>query len=1687
MKVPRVLMVLLLLATMFTGALPGRLTGVARAGDAPLPVDGLVPAPTAPAYRAAVDRRLLAALEEAIEPVQAIVTFHGEGGPSQEQVSLLKQAGITRGITLHNLPMAGVLVSREQVEQLAANPAVRSIYLNRELTYENYEATALTGVDKVEQDPEMTRRNGGLPVSGAGIGVLINDSGVDGTHPDLEYGRHLVQNVLGQTNLKSWSSLLPATYVENIPNTDSTGGHGTHVAGIVGGTGEAGDTLVDGGRKYRGVAPEASLIGYGSGAALFLLDTLGGFDYALEPQVQQDYKIRVVTNSWGDTSDVGTPFDPEDPVNVATYQLFLRGVTVVFSAGNSGPIANTITGNFKKAPWVVMVAAGDKQGRLADFSSRGVPGRGGTVTLDGVAYRWVDRPTVTAPGVDIYSARALAPDGLLGVADDALVLQPQEAPYYTALSGTSMAAPHVAGIVALMLEANRSLNALEVKQILEATATNIPGTEPYEVGAGYVNAYAAVDLAYRWADRENYEYGQTLNLWKSFNSQVEVVQSETAFTIDYNPTLTTYNSTTFEVPPGQASLTAKIQAAGLLGATGNTLNLVLIDPDGQEYSSGVYLLFPLYQDRAVGVTGPKPGTWKVEIRGLKGAAANPVPVALPEQVRGSVTFTAVNSGNVTDIAVVREQDAIQIVLSERLMDGYAGGLFKPDQPLSRRELAQYLVMGAGIRQATPPTGQTAFADVPAADLPNVAAVTATGAALKNIWQNQRGVMLPTGSGTTFSPEQPVTREELAYAFVQVLGLEDQLPEVEELTVQYKDRRIPIQDADQVNPALRGHVQAAIDLNILNVQYEIIQGPYDFEPTLVAYFKPRAAVTRAAYAQHLFRFYTGYLASPPSSVPEESGGEEPGEPGEITRPPYPEGYSPQTRTGTYAVPLVLVEFPDKAHNDPKATALGLALGEGVDLNDYSGEHYERLMFAADQSSMYTYFLLNSYGRFHLTGEVIPHSLAEANRDQIDWGTYPLTNPYDPGFDRSPNENHPGYPLGAAHYTAAGMQKYWDGWYLLPYDSTYYGQDTADAGVWALSGGVIPGNIDDFYGPPGKIAYDAAQVADRKVDGTPAGIDWSRFDNDNDGYVDGFIVVHAGVGQEESLVNTDEWSHRSSLGAMGYYDDEQGMAGYRTATPWKCAAEGVSLEQCPADQVLHYHINNYTLMPENGKLGVFAHEFNHGLGVPDLYNTAYTGDYVDNWSLQASGSWDGDPPGSRPSMIDVYLKRMNGWLEGIDEPITNPTAGTRIGTIVKEGTYTVYDLNSHPSAYRIELPPQRLADLPTISQDCREATEEQREAGQCNRNYVWHSNQGNDFDDQNSPSHKLAVPLDLPAVSGGEQLTLRFDTWYEIEPDYDFGYVQVKERNNETDADAFDLRGWTNLANADGYTTNNDLNGNNEGNGITGNSGEGPSHQSAGLQGRINNLAGYGDPEWTTLEFDLTAFAGKRIWLRFRYKTDPGLAKRGWMVDNIRILRGEETLEQWSFDNNNPGPFRSQFWLYSDGTSPMEHSYLISARMFNKIWGDGVHYQPDDRRFTFDDAKPSAYEEGLLIWLIDETCGVGNNDVPPCEAPVLDDPSGEYGKATFLPGDVYQDDNFQDYYRNSENGNAIAFDRVRIEVLKMDRETGAITFTVRFHTVELVAGQTQVKGDGKSQVNLDVTIRRPSGQVTDEALPVTLTTG
>jgi serine protease AprX len=369
-------------------------------------------------------------------------------------------------LSLTTLPMAGASLSKVQIQQLAANDSVKSIYYDAALEYFNYTSGEITSGHYVHDY---------MGVTGAGSTIAVLDSGIDATHQDLAYGEKTIQNVklVGDLGFNGGTNL----FLENQPNTDTSSGHGSHVAGTVAGSGEASRDDERRAFYHDGIAPGATLVGLGAGEAISILFSAAGFDYAIANS--DSYGIDVITNSWGSAG--GAEFDPNNPTNQASYAAYKKGIVVAFAAGNDGPADNTIN-PYAVAPWVINVAAGTPDKGLADFSSRGVEGE------------WIKTLDITAPGSGIVSTRAA---GTALPAAGPVIDQnhPTYHAFYASMSGTSMATPFVAGVVGLLMEANRDLSPDQVENILKASADVMPGYKPHEVGAGYINVKAAVELA----------------------------------------------------------------------------------------------------------------------------------------------------------------------------------------------------------------------------------------------------------------------------------------------------------------------------------------------------------------------------------------------------------------------------------------------------------------------------------------------------------------------------------------------------------------------------------------------------------------------------------------------------------------------------------------------------------------------------------------------------------------------------------------------------------------------------------------------------------------------------------------------------------------------------------------------------------------------------------------------------------------------------------------------------------------------------------------------------------------------------------------------------------------------------------------------------------------------------------------
>ncbi len=793
----------------------------------------------------------LSSLADNVSVGMVIVSFNTTNGLQAAHLNILRGIGITGGQTFQNLGMVAQPMTAGQIRALLNNPNVRSVWSNDRLQYTMNQARVITGVQRLQTDSAFSFRNGGLPVNGSGdFSVMVIDSGIDATHGDLTFGTKVIQNVHPVVAAGTLEGFTPNISIENVPNTDQTVGHGTHCAGIIGGTG-----LRSGG-LYPGVAPGTKIVGAGLGAGLFVLNAIGAWEYGLANQYL--YKIRVVSNSYGG----GGAFDPNDPITIATKTAYDRNITVVFAGGNAGPTKNTYN-PYAKAPWVIGVAAGTKEGDLASFSSRGTPREERLANEDPLDD--FDAPTITAPGTGrafesnasrfsaaIVSTRSTSNITANGLTDDA-ELAPGMIPFYTQISGTSMATPFVAGTIALMLDADPTLSPDDIREILTSTATKMPGRADWEVGAGYLNAYAAVDKVFNRS--RNYANFQN----ETFNTIFgEERPAQQAFHIDFNPALsgpTSTNAKTFTVNQGMNVLDVFATVDDAIGSgLGNVVGLRLTSPSGVRYSSALDLPVIGSLARQVVVQNPEAGTWTLEVRGASGLAAAPVSsptqIALPGTVDGTVTQIKYILPNIADINGHGDQTSIETAIKSRLIDTYADGSFRPDAVVIRADFARTLVSNASLRQTAGATAK--FTDV-SGDLARIAeAVTANGSTLRDFDFIPKGLMSATGA--SFNPNGTVNRLDIAVAFVRALGHDAEAKALANSNVTYNGATLS--DNAQIPANLRGYVQIAINnglfeafpaevRNLGNGQYQVLPGPR---------FEPNTTVTRGKLAGKLNLFH-----------------------------------------------------------------------------------------------------------------------------------------------------------------------------------------------------------------------------------------------------------------------------------------------------------------------------------------------------------------------------------------------------------------------------------------------------------------------------------------------------------------------------------------------------------------------------------------------------------------------------------------------------------------------------------------------------------------------------------------------------------------------------------------------------------------------------------------------------------------
>ena len=314
---------------------------------------------------------------------------------------------------------------------LAELPQVKRVHHDYEVNITLAESVPLIGAPEVWALQDSQARS----VTGHGVVVAIIDTGIDYTHPDLGGCLGPGCRVIGGYD-----------FVNSDPDPMDDMGHGTHVAGIVGASGAS-----------TGVAPDVTFLAYkvlSAGGSGSFSDVIAGIEAAVDPDGDPN------TDDGADVINMslGGPGHPDDAVSRAVDAAVEMGVTVVVSAGNSGPGHQTI-GSPGVARKALTLGATGKADGIAGFSSRGP-----------VAGDWAIKPDVVAPGVDILSA--VPAEGVLG-----------DESRYLHLSGTSMAAPHVAGAAALLHQLHPAWTPDAVKAALMNSALDL-GLDVFTQGGG---------------------------------------------------------------------------------------------------------------------------------------------------------------------------------------------------------------------------------------------------------------------------------------------------------------------------------------------------------------------------------------------------------------------------------------------------------------------------------------------------------------------------------------------------------------------------------------------------------------------------------------------------------------------------------------------------------------------------------------------------------------------------------------------------------------------------------------------------------------------------------------------------------------------------------------------------------------------------------------------------------------------------------------------------------------------------------------------------------------------------------------------------------------------------------------------------------------------------------------------------
>jgi immune inhibitor A len=482
----------------------------------------------------------------------------------------------------------------------------------------------------------------------------------------------------------------------------------------------------------------------------------------------------------------------------------------------------------------------------------------------------------------------------------------------------------------------------------------------------------------------------------------------------------------------------------------------------------------------------------------------------------------------------------------------------------------------------------------------------------------------------------------------------------------------------------------------------------------------------------------------------------------------------------------------------------------------------------------------------------------------------------------------------------------GWIKVPHSEAWYGAGACHAAIQDTSG--HPDN-------PRGAAQLGIDVVDQLVKQNP-NFPWADYDqedtgdadgdgnyNEPDGVVDHLVLVHAGE---------DKSSGGGAQGTFAIWAHSSAIAGGYTV---------------PGTQV---KISNYIVQPENSGVGVFAHEYGHDLGLPDLYDATGAGDSdVEFWDLMSTGSHSGPIFQSMPIHMGLWDKWVLGWA---NPKVFNPGDGTKLVTVGQASRTPKLT----EDGVRVNLP-DKAVTLTTPHSGSK----------------VWWSGNDQDWAD-------VKITRDLAVPAGADS---RFWFWndFTIEQDWDYGFVEVSTDGGTTWAEQ-------KIYGEDGALVS------------TGDDYADPNKRMHDYGGKKYGLTG-DSGGWQHYYTDLTPFAGQNVKLRLRYATDAAAEERGWFTDDFSVTSGGTTV--WSDDVESgtagwtatTGTFvgtKGAGWVQFGGTLQSAQYYLAEWRNLDGF-DKGLSYTYDTtwiRDGAWNVEKVPYNAPGMLVWLRDASLGYNN---------------------------------------------------------------------------------------------------------------------